>query len=141
MRRRRHRGLPSCSSVFLNAFEHFRFNILQIAARTIVTAFIYALHKPLLKKELGELLTNDFKSFDNFTICSRRFQRIPEEPYLKSWSHSLLIDGSRFELKIIVRPSQQQTAVDLLFYTQQLRFGLPAPGATVNLLSRANPEE
>src|SRR5579859_5712763 len=91
MRRRRHRGLPSCSSVFLNAFEHFQFNSLQIAARSTVTVFIYAFHKSLLEKELGEPLTNDFKSFDNFIICSRRFQCIPEQPYLKSWSHSLLI--------------------------------------------------
>src|SRR5579859_1787059 len=95
MRRRRHRGLPSCSSVFLKAFEHFQFNSLQIATRSTVTAFIYAFHKSLLEKELGELLTNDFKSFNNFTICSRRFQRIPEEPYLKSWSHGLLIDKRR----------------------------------------------
>jgi len=66
----------------LKAFEQFQFNSLQIAARGMVTAFIiYALQLP-----------KDYKWFQigNFKVRSRRFQHIPEEPYLKSWLHSRL---------------------------------------------------
>jgi len=54
-----------CRLVSLSFWRHLNtFNLisLQIAARTIVTGFIYALRRPLLGKELRNSLINDFKS-------------------------------------------------------------------------------